>query len=267
MSANGGSFRKEMREIYESRSILRSLVAKNLYGKYRNSILGFAWNFITPMILMLMYYVVFSEIRGDSGIENRWVFISTAIFLFHFLTRSITGGTTAFTGNANMIKKMYFPREILVLARAISSMIVCLIGYSIVLIFLAVTSYPMDWVCVLVLPVVLILAFIFGVGCIFLLSSLAVYVRDIQFALGSIGIAFFVFTPMRYMASTGSGILAVVIWCNPLTYYIESVHNILYWGVMPDAGIFVMCVLLSFGMLFIGYGTFRRLRYGFVKRL
>lgn len=257
----------DFRDIYEARNILRSLVAKHLYGKYRNSVLGFAWNFITPLILLLMYYLIFTEIRGDSNIENKWVFITSAIFMFNFLIQCITGGTTAFTGNANMIKKMYFPKEILVLSHAISSMIVCIIGHIIVLITLAITSYPIDFYCILLLLPLLILAFIFGLGTIFFLSTLTVYVRDIQYALGSIGIALFILTPMRYMASSATGLLETILWLNPLTYYIEYVHSILYWSVFPEIGIIAMCVVLSFGALSLGYLTFRKLKRGFVKRL
>lgn len=257
----------DLKEIIDNRNILRSLVVKNLYGKYKNSFLGFAWNFITPIILMVMYYIIFTEIRDSSAIEHKWIFISTAIFLFHFLTHCITGGTGAFTGNVGMIKKMYFPREILVLANAISSMIVCLIGYSIVLIALLLSAYPINIISLLVLLPLLVLAFIFGTGCIFLLSSIAVYVRDIQYALGSLGIALFVMTPMRYMASDATGILKTLIWYNPLTYFIEAVHDILYFGQVPSTYYLIMCLLLSIVVLIIGYFTFRKLKHGFVKRL
>jgi len=261
------SIGKDIREIYDSRNILRSLVAKNLYGRYKNSLLGFAWNFITPIFLMLMYYIIFTEIRTGSNIENRWIFISTAIFLFSFLTHSITSGTNVFTGNAGMIKKMYFPREILVFANAISSMIVCLIGYGSVMIMLVITQYPINWLYVPLLLPLFIISFLFGIGCIFLLSSIAVYIRDIQYALGMIGIALFIMTPMRYMASDATGILSTLIWYNPLTYYIETVHDILYFGQMPSTFYLIMCTTLSILMLVLGYMTFKKLKHGFVKRL
>ena len=254
-------------ELYEYRNVLRSLVSKNLFGKYRNSLLGFSWNFITPIILMIMYYVVFTEIRGDTGIENRWVFISTAIFLFHFLTRCIVGGTAAFTGNAGIIKKMYFPKEILVFSTAISNMIVCIIGYSVVLLMMLLTSYTIEWKCILVMLLLLLLSFMFGIGCIFILSSIAVYVRDIQYALGSIGIALFIMTPMRYMASDASGMLSVIIWYNPLTYYIEVAHDLLYWSVLPNDTMMITCCCLSFVSLILGYAVFHKLKRGMVKRI
>ncbi len=261
------TIRQDLKEVYEARNILRSLVAKNLYGRYKNSFLGFAWNFVTPLILMIMYYIVFTELRAGSSIENRWVFISTAIFLFTFLVHCITGGTSAFTGNANLLKKMYIPKEIFVLSSAISSMIVCIIGYTVVLIALVITNYPIDLLSLSIMPIILLLAFIFGLGCIFLLSSLTVYVRDIQYALGSVNIALFVMTPMRYMASEATGLLSTIIWYNPLTYFIESIHDILYFGVMPDIDYILICSVLAISLLTIGYAVFRKLKHGFIKRL
>ena len=254
-------------ELYQYRGVIHSLVYRNLFGKYRNSILGFAWNFITPAILMLMYYVLFNELVVGEEIENRGIFISVAIFAFHYLTSCIVGGTNAFTGNANMLKKMYLPKEVLVLSKAISSMIICVIGYCIVLSVLLITAYPVDLYCLLMLPVILLFVFLFGIGCIFFLSTVAVYVRDIQYALGPLGIAFFVLTPMRYMASDAQGIIGEIIWINPLTYYVESLHDILYWSMMTSSYNLIMCSLLSVLALFIGYILFRKMKHGFMKRL
>ena len=259
------TLQNDIHELYEYRNILRSLVAKHLYGRYRNTFLGFAWNFITPVVLMIMYYIIFTEIR-ESHIENKWAFIGVAIFGFHFLTSCIVRGTGAFIGQAGMIKKMYFPKGILVFSKIISSMIVCLIGYAIVLIVLVVTRYPLEWHYVLYLPLIIILMAIFGSGCVFF-PSITVYVRDLQFALGSMGIILFVLTPMRYMAEDATGIRATLIWYNPLTYYVEVLHNILYWGTAPNYFHLLMCFILAFASLAIGYATYKLLKHGFVKRL
>jgi ABC-type polysaccharide/polyol phosphate export permease len=129
------------------------------------------------------------------------------------------------------------------------------------------TSYQINWLYVLTIPLLLIFAFIFGVGCTFFLSSIAVYVRDIQYALGPMGIAFFIMTPMRYMAEDATGLLGTLIWYNPLTYYIEWNHQILYWGIAPSLDYVIICALLAILMLIIGYAVFKKLKSGFVKRL
>ena len=254
-------------EIYDNRNILKSLVRKELFGRYKNSLLGFLWNFLSPTILLIMYFVVFTEIRNVESIENAWVFIGVAIFTFNFMVSCITGGTSVFINNATLMKKMYFPKEILVLSRTISSMIVCMIGNTIVIIAMILTSYEIVWYYVLYMLPILVLVFIFGVGCIFLLSSLTVYIRDIQFVLGPMSIALFMLTPMRYMADQATGLVRDIIWYNPLTYYVEIIHDILYWGISPNPAYMIMCVLLSASIFCIGYIVFLKLKSGFIKRL
>lgn len=83
--------RKDLREIYESRNILRSLVSKNLFGRYKNSVLGFGWHFVMPIIMLVVYYVVFTEVRA-SPISDFWVYIAAGIFPFNFMVSNLTGG-------------------------------------------------------------------------------------------------------------------------------------------------------------------------------
>jgi len=146
-------------------------------------------------------------------------------------------------------------------------LIICLVGYCIVLIYILFVSYNTDILCILLLPLFIALSFIFALGCVFLLSSITVYIRDVQYVISSLSIAFFVLTPMRYMASDAQGLMSTVIWYNPLTYYIEATHDLLYWCTVPDLTTFIICTSLSFTMFIIGYLTFRFLKRGFVKRL
>ena len=115
----------DLKELYEYRSTLRALISRNLFGRYKSTFLGFAWNFITPIVYLILYILLFGELQYSTGIDNRGIFICVSLFLFFFLTDCIVGGTRAFTDNANMIKKMYVPKEILVLAKVLTSLIIC----------------------------------------------------------------------------------------------------------------------------------------------
>ena len=171
------------------------------------------------------------------------------------------------TGNAGMVKKMYFPREILVLSHVLSTFIVMILGYVAVLIVVAVSGYPLDLKSLLLLPIILILSAAFVTGYVFLFSALNVYVRDVQYVLGSITMIFFFMTPMYFPADSVSGILGRIIWFNPFTYFIEAYHNLIYYGTVPELKILVMCVSLPIISLMIGWSVFRRLRRGFAERL
>ncbi len=255
----------KLRELYEYRNVLRSLVEKGLFGRYRNSFLGFAWHFAMPMVYIGVCFFIYSESERD--IEDYWAFVATGILAFHMLTSSVAGGTTCFTGNSGILKKMYLPREILVISKATVSIVVMLIGYVVVIALMAIVGYPLNPVVMLLMIPLVVALYFFCIGCMLALSSIAVYVRDLQYLLGSLGIAFFVFSPIRYMAETASGIRASVLWMNPFTYYLESFHSILYAGEVPDLPVYGACFLLAVVAMVIGYLVFNKLKSGFVERL
>lgn len=261
-----GGLRKEIRDIYQSRAILRSLVTKNLFGRYRNSFLGFGWHFVMPIVMILVYYIAFTEIR-TSSIPDFWVFIASGIFPFNFMLSNLTGGAGAVVSNSGLVKKMYFPREILVFAHVISNFIVMVIGYSIILVAIFISGYGFNLSALAVLPLLLIVMAMFSMGCALLFSSLTVYVRDIQYTLMSISMVFFFLTPMYFMGSDATGILSRIIWMNPFTYFVESFHSIVYLETIPDVGILMMCLLISIVSFAIGYAAFARLKKGFAERL
>lgn len=258
--------RDDIREIYESRNILRSLVHKNLFGRYRNSALGFGWHFVMPIVMLLVYHVVFTEIRS-SPIDDFWVYVAAGIFPFNFMVSNLTGGAGAVVGNSGMVKKMYFPREILVLAHVISNFIVMAIGYAAVVAVIAVAGYPLEWLPLLLLPLIMVLMAVFTTGYVLVFSSLTVYVRDVQYVLNSIGMVFFFMTPMYFLADSVSGILGNIIWFNPFTYYVEAFHDMIYFGDIPGTRVMLGCLLLPLVSMVTGLAVFRRLKRGFAERL
>ena len=260
------STKSELKEIYEYRTIFKSLVWKDLFGRYKNSYLGFIWHFFTPILMMLVYYIGFTEIRSNS-MDSFWVFLASGLFPFTFMMSSIIAGSTYVVGSAGMLQKMYFPREIVVLSRVASSFIVMLIGYSVVLLVTIISGFQLNWFCMLVVPVIMIFMFMFALGCALLISSMTVYVRDLQHLLSSLSVVFYFFTPMYFLASETTGILHAVVWLNPLTYYVESFHQLVYWGIMPDWLVLGMVFLLGVVLLILGWFVFNRLKHGFVERL
>ena len=139
-----------IKEIYNSRNILKSLVIKNLIGQYRSSLLGFSWHLIMPLILLIVYYIVFTQIRA-SPIPDFWVYLASSLFPFTFMINNLTSGSSCIIHNANILKKMYFPREIIVLSQVISTFIIMLIGYAIVVIGILLTGFGFG-ISIVILP-------------------------------------------------------------------------------------------------------------------
>lgn len=258
--------RLELKEIWDSRFILRSLISKNLFGRYKNSILGFAWHFAMPLMMLAVYYTVFTSIR-TSDMPYFWVFLASGLFPFNFMISNLTGGASAVTGNAGMVKKMYFPREILVLAHVFSSFTIMVLGYTAILLVVTASGFPLNPKTLLLLPIILVLSGAFVTGYVFLFSALNVYLRDVQYILSSLSMLFFFMTPMYFTINSISGALNKIILFNPFTYFIEAYHNLVYSGTVPEFYILAMCILLPIVSLTIGWLVFRRLRCGFAERL
>lgn len=255
-----------IREIYQYRNILWALVRRNIVGKYKNSFLGFAWHFITPLCLIVLYYIVFTGIRTNP-IESFWVYLGCAIFQFSFMSSNLLGGSGCILNNGGYISKMYFPREIVPLAQVTSSFIVMLFGYAVIMILTIVSGYDLNPVALLMLPAIFILNYIFVLGMVMLISSIIVYVKDIQHLLSSMSMVFFFTTPTFYLANETTGILSKLIWINPFTYYVEAYHDMVYFGVIPGPEILIACVALAIAFLAVGAVVFKRLKRGFVERL
>jgi len=137
------AFKERISELYHFRHMFYSLVRKSLFGKYKNSALGFLWNFITPAISILIFYIVFESFMGRD-IPHYWAYLCVGMFPFTFMNTNLIGGASNITSNGGMIKKMYFPREILPLSQVAYTLIVFLIAYSIVAILMLITGFPLS---------------------------------------------------------------------------------------------------------------------------
>ena len=261
-------FKGKLREIYNYRHMYYSLVQKNLFGKYKNSTLGFLWNFLTPLIMILLLYIVFENFIGRS-IPNFWAYLTIGMISFQFMNGNLIGGASNITSNGGMVKKMYFPKEILPLAQVTYTFIVFLISYMIFVLLMAVSGLlKSDGF--LALPIIMLSMFMFSMGTIMLTSSISVYSRDFQYLITAFARLLFWVTPIFYeiesRAGTG-GILYTIIWLNPLTYFVEGLRDITYRGIIPNAEILFGCVIIAVVMFVIGALVFNKLKDGFAERL
>ena len=120
-----------LHEIYNYREMLRSLVHRDLRGRYKGSVLGFMWTFINPLMQLLVYTILFSKIMR-AGIDDYYLFLFVALIPWMFFASSLTGGSTTIRANQNLVTKIYFPREVLPLAVVTSNFINMLYCFVIV---------------------------------------------------------------------------------------------------------------------------------------
>ena len=119
------------KELYQYREMIRSLIHRDLRGRYKGSVLGFLWTFINPLLQLGVYTIVFSSIMR-MGIDDYYLFLFVALIPWMFCATSIVGGSTCILANQNLVTKIYFPREVLPLAIVTSNFINMLYCFVIV---------------------------------------------------------------------------------------------------------------------------------------
>ena len=154
---------KSLKELYEYRQMIYSLVRRELRGRYKGSVLGFLWTFINPLLQLLVYTLVFSVIMR-SDIDKYYIFLFVALVPWIFFSTSVQGGSTSVINSADMVKKIYFPREVLPISCVTSAFVNMILSFIVVFGVLIVTGFGINLIAVLYLPIIMIIEYIFSIG-------------------------------------------------------------------------------------------------------
>jgi ABC-2 type transport system permease protein len=264
----------KLTELSQSRELVLNLTLRELRGKYKRSFLGWTWSLLNPLSTMLIYSLVFGVILkvhippGDpSGLEIFPLFLLCGLLPWGFLANGMTGGMESLVGNANLIKKVYFPREVLVIANVNSwGFSLCIEMAVLALAVLIAGNMVLPW-----LPLVLVFmaveyAFVLGVA--LLLSVLNVYFRDTRHLVGILLSLWFYLTPIVYpitLVPTSTEILGrdvaarLIYSINPMVGFTQIFQSLIYDLRFPGLGQVVYVVLVSLATLALGAFVFGRL--------
>ena len=172
---------KHLKEMYEYREMIFSLVKKDLRGRYKGSELGFMWTFINPLLQLLVFM--------RANYEQYYLFLFVALVPWMFFGSSVQDGSTCIMRESNMVKKIYFPREGIPISTVTSAFINMILTFVVVFIVLLISGRGINLVALLYLPVVMIVEYILCLGIGLIVSALTVYLRDLQYILGIVVMA------------------------------------------------------------------------------
>ena len=256
------------REIYNYREMLKTNVKKDIRGKYKGSFLGILWSFLNPLLQVVVYWIVFPYLFRGASIPNYLCYLVTGIIPWTFFITVINQGTMCIRVNAGIIKKVYFPREILVISQTLSGMVNFFISCIIVVIFCIGTGAGISYHIIL-LPIIAVIQGALSLGIAFILAAVNVYVQDTEFIVGFILNMGFYGTPVLYSLDmfSGAGILFQLISLNPLTIIINSYRDIFLYHEWPDALQLGFVAILAAVILVIGYAIFKKLEFGFAEEM
>ena len=154
---------ERLNELYSYREMILSMVRKDLKGRYKGSVLGFLWTFINPFMQLVIYTIVFSTFL-KSGIEKYYLFLFVALIPWIFFSSALTGGAGSIIGQKDMVKKIYFPREVIPIAYVSSCFMNMLYSFIIVLIVVLFSGQGINFAAVFCLPIVMGIEYIMAIG-------------------------------------------------------------------------------------------------------
>lgn len=260
-------------EVAASRELLTNLTTRELKGKYKGSLLGWGWSLLNPLATMAIYTFVFSfvlqvkvPVGERTGIKVFALWLLCGLLVWNLMSNGMTGGIASLTSNSNLIKKVWFPRETLVLSTVFALVTTLAIELAVLSVALAFFgNIVVLWLPVVVLLVALLTLFVTGLA--LALSVANVYFRDLQY-LVSIGLQiWFYATPIIYPAGLvedqkGTEVLGVSIWTiyqlNPAYAFVECFRDVLYDQRFPSAGRFGYVAAWSLVSVVVGYFVFKR---------
>jgi ABC-2 type transport system permease protein len=191
------TLRQRLTEIWRFRELLLGLVRKELKVKYKNSALGFLWSMLNPALYLVVFYLVFQVFLG-SGIPLFPIFLLSGLLVWNLVSTALPGACGAVVGNSALVKKVYFPREILALAAVGASLVHFFLQGIVLLLALVLFRYPVSpTYCLLIPPALVVLLLLMAAIGVFL-AAVNVYVRDAQHLLELVLLAWFWMTPIVY---------------------------------------------------------------------
>lgn len=256
---------KKIRELCSYKEFLKTNVRKDIRGKYKGSFLGVLWSFINPLLTVIVYAIVFPYVLKIQE-ENYLIFLIVAIIPWNFFTTVIAQGTTCILYNSNIIKKVYFPREILPISVATSGLVNFLISSLIIVLFVLISGIGLSWN-ILFFPVIAIIQYLFSLGLIFMTSAINIYIRDAEYIINFIVMMLFYATPILYSSSMFPANASWILRCNPLTHIVEAYRDIFYYQMPPNIKKLGIVLMLSIIILSLGYLMFKKLEKGFAEEV
>ena len=250
--------------IFEYRELIRNLVISDLNVKYANSALGFAWSMLNPLLMMLVLYFVFSSFYKAQ--ENFVLYIFIGLLVWRFFSIGTTTALSSIVGRANLVTKIYIPREILPLSSVLSCLISSTMEFCVLLPLLLILGAGFHFT-ILLFPVIFALFFLIIYGCALILSSFYVYFRDLNQIWEVLMQMGFFATPIMYATTIIPDRFRFYYMLNPIARLMEMCRDIFLTGTMPTLSDFA--IVLAFGLILTVAGIilFKRLSRRFAEEV
>jgi lipopolysaccharide transport system permease protein len=264
---------KEMAgSLWRHRSLVVSLVKRDVIGRYRGSVMGILWSFFHPVLMLAVYTFVFSVVfkaRWNTGSDSKLEFalvLFAGLLVFNLFSECVNRAPSLVVANVNYVKKVVFPLEILPWVALGSGLFHMAVSFGVWLLFyLAFFGTPQPTT--LLLPLLLLPLVLFTMGACWFLAALGVYLRDVSQIIGLVTTTLMFLSPIFYPLSSLPAEYRPLFNLNPLTLAIEEVRGVLIWGQVPAATDLGVYTLAAAAIAWLGFAWFQKTRKGFADVL
>ena len=255
-----------------NRGLIFQMTKREVIGRYRGSVLGIAWSFFNPLIMLAVYTLVFSTVfqaKWSVGSNSKTEFalvLFIGMIVHGVLAESMNNSPTLMLRNISYVKKVVFPLEILPWIVMGSTLFHALISVLVWSLFYVIVNQSFQWTIVF-LPFVFLPLVLFSLGVSWMFASLGVFIRDIGQMTGVLTTVLLLMSPIFYPASMLPEPYQTIIYLNPLTFVIEQARDILMWGNLPNWSGMGMAYIVSILVAWMGFAWFQKTRQGFADVL
>jgi lipopolysaccharide transport system permease protein len=257
-----------VRSLWAQRELIRQLAIREVLGRYKGSYLGTLWTFLNPLILLLVFTFVFGVVFqarwgrvAESTAQVALVFFA-GLIVFNVFAESVSRSPSLILANANYVKRVVFPLEVLSVVVLVSALFHALVSTVILLLAVLLVLGHLPWTIVF-LPLVAVPLIFLVLGLSWFISALGVYVRDIGQFIALFVTALMFLTPIFYPLTAIPQQFRFIYGFNPLSYIVEDARRVLLWAELPDWGWVLVGTPLSALVAGLGYAWFQKARRGF----
>lgn len=253
------------KNLYQYRELLKTTIKKEIRGKYKNSFLGVLWSFLNPLLQIAVYAIVFPLILRNEQ-ENYVVFLCCGLIPWTFFSVAVSRAAFTMVENGNILKKVYFPREILPISIVTSETVNFLISTVIIIAFAIFGGKGINGL-IIFYPFILLAQYLLLIFIALVVSSISVYVRDLQHLIGVALQLLFYAAPIVYAPEAIPQDFQWILNINPMAYIINAYRDIFYNQTMPDISNILILILIFAMLCVFGYIIFNKLQKGFAEQL
>lgn len=256
---------KYIQNFMKFQPLLSELVARDIKIKYRRSVLGVLWTLLNPLLMMIVLSIVFSNLF-KFDVENFPLYLLSGQVIFNYFANSTTSSMSAITDNASLIKKIYIPKYLFVLARTTSSFINLMASFTaLLLVMLAMRAELHYTVFLAFIPIILLVVFSLGIG--LLLSALVVRFRDIMHLYSVFITALMYLTPVIYPLNILPSWIKSIVLLNPITNYLVMFRDVMLNNAFPNLLYLGLGVLEAVIALALGLWVFYKSQDEFILNI